>query len=87
MGRIVVCSRPQDMAQAALALEALEPMDLLDLPRGRQRYALLTNAAGGIVDDLMIANLGDRFCLLEILTSFQAYAYHPNDFSRGIRID
>jgi aminomethyltransferase len=37
---------------------------VLDLPPGRQRYALLTNAAGGILDDLMIARLADRFMLV-----------------------
>lgn len=40
---------------AAAALETLVPMDIIDLAPGKQRYALLTNAAGGILDDLMIA--------------------------------
>jgi aminomethyltransferase len=31
------------------------PMDVIDLAVGKQRYALFTNAAGGILDDLMIA--------------------------------
>ncbi|MEM1388873.1 MAG: glycine cleavage system aminomethyltransferase GcvT [Pseudomonadota bacterium] len=44
--------------QAAEALEQLVPMDLLGLAQGRQRYGLFTNAAGGIEDDLMIANRG-----------------------------
>src|SRR5262249_29540700 len=30
----------------------------------RQRYALFTNARGGILDDLMIANRGDHFFLV-----------------------
>lgn len=42
-------------ADAAAALETLVPMDVIDLPVGKQRYALFTNAAGGILDDLMIA--------------------------------
>lgn len=46
-------------ADAALALESLIPMDVLDLPAGHQRYGLLLNDAGGIVDDLMFANRGD----------------------------
>jgi aminomethyltransferase len=41
-------------ADAAAALETLVPMDVIDLPAGKQRYALFTNAAGGILDDLMI---------------------------------
>jgi len=39
---------------AARALETLVPMDVVDLALNRQRYALLTNAQGGILDDLMI---------------------------------
>ena len=42
-------------ADAAAALETLVPVDVIDLPVGKQRYALFTNAAGGIRDDLMIA--------------------------------
>jgi aminomethyltransferase len=41
-------------ADAAAALETLVPMDVIDLPVGKQRYALFTNSAGGILDDLMI---------------------------------
>jgi len=40
---------------AAAALETLVPVDVIDLPLGKQRYALFTNSAGGILDDLMIA--------------------------------
>ena len=40
---------------AAAALETLVPVDVIDLAVGKQRYALFTNAAGGIQDDLMIA--------------------------------
>ncbi len=42
-------------SDAAAALESLVPVDVIDLPVGKQRYALFTNAAGGILDDLMIA--------------------------------
>jgi aminomethyltransferase len=43
---------------AAAALERLVPGDMLGLRPGRQRYTLLTNEAGGILDDLMVASLG-----------------------------
>ncbi|WP_191831654.1 glycine cleavage system aminomethyltransferase GcvT [Pseudomonas fluorescens] len=46
-------------AGAAKALEALVPVDIIDLPVGMQRYALFTNDEGGILDDLMVANLGN----------------------------
>jgi aminomethyltransferase len=52
-------------ATAAPALEALVPGDVLGLKPGRQRYTLFTNEAGGILDDLMVANLGgDRLFLV-----------------------
>ncbi len=43
-------------ADAAAALESLIPMDVVDLPVGKQRYGLLLNEAGGILDDLMFVN-------------------------------
>lgn len=39
---------------AAAALESLVPVDIVDLGVNRQRYALFTNASGGILDDLMV---------------------------------
>jgi aminomethyltransferase len=42
---------------AAAALETLVPGDIAGLQPGRQRYTLLTNEAGGILDDLMVATL------------------------------
>jgi len=38
---------------AAAALESLLPVDVIDLPVGKQRYGLLLNDDGGIIDDLM----------------------------------
>ena len=45
-------------ADAAAALESLVPVDVVDLPVGKQRYGLFTNAGGGILDDLMITRRG-----------------------------
>jgi aminomethyltransferase len=45
-------------ATAAAAMERLVPGDVAGLKPGRQRYSLFTNEAGGILDDLMVANLG-----------------------------
>ncbi|GBQ23338.1 glycine cleavage system protein T [Acetobacter estunensis NRIC 0472] len=64
MGQVIVRPRDGDMASAARALERIVPVDVLGLKRGRQRYGFLTNAQGGILDDLMIANLGDRFLVV-----------------------
>ena len=41
---------------AAAAFESLIPVDVIDLPVGKQRYGLLLNDAGGIIDDLMFVN-------------------------------
>ena len=40
---------------AAAAFETLMPGDVVDLPVGKQRYGLLLNANGGIIDDLMLS--------------------------------
>ena len=56
-------------ATAAAALERLVPGDLLGLKPGRQRYTLLTNEAGGILDDLMVANPGDEKLFLVVNAS------------------
>lgn len=49
---------------AAAALEALTPADVQGLKPGRQRYGVLLNQAGGIVDDFMFSNMGDRLFLV-----------------------
>ncbi len=51
-------------ANAAKALEALVPGDIAGLQPGQMRYALLTNEVGGIIDDLMVTNLGGEFRLV-----------------------
>ncbi|MCA6216492.1 glycine cleavage system aminomethyltransferase GcvT [Ideonella sp. B7] len=59
-------------AEAAAALETLVPVDVLDLPAGKQRYAFFTNAEGTLLDDLMItrpageaaAAFGDLFVVV-----------------------
>lgn len=50
---------------AAAALESLLPVDVIDLPVGKQRYGLLLNDEGGIIDDLMFVNRGpDLFVIV-----------------------
>ena len=59
-------------ADAAAALETLVPVDIVDLPAGKQRYALFTNEQGGLLDDLMVtrpaeadrAAFGDLFVVV-----------------------
>ena len=54
---------------AAAALETLMPVDVVDLGVHKQRYGLLLNEEGGIIDDLMfvnrdVANGGDIFVIV-----------------------
>ena len=57
---------------SAAALESLMPVDVIDLAPGKQRYGLLLNEDGGIIDDLMFfnrdyanhANGGDIFVIV-----------------------
>jgi aminomethyltransferase len=64
MGQIALRAKSGRIEDAARALERLVPQDVTALPPGRQRYAQFTNEAGGILDDLMIANLGDHLFLV-----------------------
>jgi aminomethyltransferase len=61
MGQIVLRG-----ADAAKALETLVPVDIIDLPVGMQRYAMFTDDNGGILDDLMVANLGNDTLFLVV---------------------
>ena len=54
---------------AAAALEGLVPGDIKGLKPGRQRYTLLTNEAGGIIDDLMVACLPDGETLFLVVNA------------------
>jgi len=64
MGQIIVRARSGNISDAAGALERLMPIDILGLVPGRQRYAFLTNENGGVLDDLIVANLGDHLVLI-----------------------
>jgi len=64
MGQIALRARSGDVAQAARALERLVPADIVGLEPGRQRYTFFTDPSGGILDDLMVANLGDQLLII-----------------------
>jgi len=64
MGQIALRPKSGKVGDAALALERLVPQDILSVAPGRQRYAQFTNAAGGILDDLMVANFGSHLFLV-----------------------
>lgn len=64
MGQIVLRPKSGSLPDAARALERLVPVDIVGLAPGRQRYAVFTNAAGGLLDDLMVSNRGDHLLLV-----------------------
>jgi glycine cleavage system T protein (aminomethyltransferase) len=64
MGQIALRAKSGRVDDAALALERLVPQDIVAVAPWRQRYAQFTNEAGGILDDLMVANFGDHLFLV-----------------------
>jgi aminomethyltransferase len=61
MGQLRLTAKP---GRAAAALERLVTSDIGSLAPGRMRYALFTNPAGGVLDDLMVTNTGDHLILV-----------------------
>ena len=53
-------------ANSKKALESIVPVDIIDLPLMKLRYALFTNKSGGVMDDLMVTNLGDEDLFLVV---------------------
>ncbi|HYN39111.1 MAG TPA: glycine cleavage system aminomethyltransferase GcvT [Rhodospirillales bacterium] len=49
---------------AGAALERLVVADVADLPAGKVKYTMLTNDAGGIIDDLMLTPCGTHLMLV-----------------------
>lgn len=64
MGQLRLLPKSGKLGDAARALERLVPQDVVAIAPGRQRYAQFTNAEGGILDDLMVANFGDHLFLV-----------------------
>ncbi|KQP15030.1 glycine cleavage system aminomethyltransferase GcvT [Pseudorhodoferax sp. Leaf267] len=50
--------------EAAAAFESLIPVDVIGLGLDKQRYGLLLDDAGGILDDLMFVNRGDHLFVI-----------------------
>ncbi|MBM3604377.1 MAG: glycine cleavage system aminomethyltransferase GcvT [Alphaproteobacteria bacterium] len=86
MGQVLVWPEDGRIETAALALESLIPADVLGLPQGRQRYGLLTDDAGGILDDLMFAHRGDHFLLVVNAACVTQDIAHLQTLS-GVRIE
>lgn len=73
---------------AAQALETMVPGDFQGLKPGRQRYSLLLNEAGGILDDLMVANYGDRLVVVANASRKAQDAHHMAELlPPGVALD
>lgn len=73
---------------AAAALEALVPVDIIDLPQGKQRYALFTNEQGGLLDDLMVSNFDDHlFVVVNAACKAQDIAHMKANLAADIEIE
>ena len=73
---------------ASAALERLVPVDVIDLPVGKQRYAMFTNPQGGILDDLMVANLGDHlFLVVNAACKAQDIAHLTAHLPAGVELE
>ncbi|PTV95540.1 aminomethyltransferase [Rhodobacter aestuarii] len=71
---------------AVAALEALVPVDIAGLGLNRQRYAMLTNDAGGILDDLMVTNRGDHLFLVVNAACAEADIAHLKAHIEGVTV-
>ena len=84
MGQVTI--KGDDYASAALALEGLIPVDILGLQQDRQRYGFFTNNAGGIMDDLMIANRGDHIFVVVNAACKDADIGYMKSKLKGIKV-
>jgi glycine cleavage system T protein (aminomethyltransferase) len=81
-----------DHETAARALERLVPGDLLGLAPGRIRYTQLTNASGGIIDDLMVsrplspAQDGRLFLVVNASRKMVDYAWLIEHLPDGVKL-
>ncbi len=74
-------------AGATEVLEALTPGDFAGLAVGRQRYTLLMNEAGGIIDDLMVAHHPGRLVIVANASRKAVDAHHIAQHLGGATLD
>jgi aminomethyltransferase len=87
MGQVLLRAPSGRGGDAALALEALVPADLAGLAEGRQRYTVFTDAAGGILDDLMVAMRADHLVLVVNASRAAADIAHLRAGLPGIAVE
>jgi aminomethyltransferase len=76
-------------AGAAAALEVLVPGDIQGLGVGRQRYTVLLNDQGGIIDDLMVLKLAPDllFLVVNAVRKEVDFAYFRSRLPRDITLE
>ena len=78
-----------DHETTACALETLVPGEMLKLKPGRQRYTVLLNDQGGILDDLMVSRPEEDGVLKIVVNAAckdQDYAYLEERLPAGVRL-
>ena len=72
----------------AAALETLLPGDIKNLKQGRMRYSLLLAEDGGILDDLMVTNMGDHiYMVVNGATKWDDIAYLRENLADDITLN
>jgi aminomethyltransferase len=75
-------------ADAALALESLVPMDIVDLGVNCQRYCVFTEEQAGILDDLMVVNAGGHlFVVVNAACKQQDMAHMKKHLSNRCQVE
>jgi aminomethyltransferase len=89
MGQAILIGPDHD--SVAKAIEKLVPADILGLEPGQIRYSQLTNAEGGIIDDLMITRPreGDGKLMLVVNASRKAvdYEWLRGNLAEGVTLE
>jgi len=86
MGQVIL--RPKSGIEALKRdVEALMPVDVAGLAEGRQRYGLLTDDQGGILDDLMVTNRGDHLLVVVNAACKAADIAHMTAAMPGVSVE
>lgn len=80
----------QIRARGARALEFLQKLatnDLASIEKGQMQYNLLLNPRGGVIDDLMVYNLGESyFCVVNASNTDKVFSWFKENQSEGVFI-
>jgi aminomethyltransferase len=90
MGQCFIVPEDGQFETAARALESLIPLDILGMKPGTQRYGVLLNPDGGILDDLMIYRCttrdGSLYCVVNAGRKEQDFAHFQAHLPAGTHL-